>query len=105
MDILCRAANGKGESYSKRFLVNIRAALNWHLTSLPFSCALNLMHDREFQGSNQVFYGNVRTLRQALLDRSRPGREGLCELTKNSFCEKVDSDGRTYVTLDFNELE
>ena len=104
------------------------------------------MHDREFQGSNQVFYGNMRTLRQAGLDRSRHkdavtendmrkmyssgvlgidnpvslqhkvyvevalhfcrrGREGLRELTKNSFCEKVDSDGRSYITLGFNELE
>ena len=102
------------------------------------------MHDREFQGSNQVFYGNMRTLRQAGLDQSRHkdavtendmrkmyscgvlgidnpvslqhkvyvevalhfcrrGREGLRELTKNSFCEKVD--GRTYITLGFNELE
>ena len=104
------------------------------------------MHDREFQGSNQVFYGNMRTLRQAGLDRSRHkdavtendmrkmyssgvlgidnpvslqhkvyvevalhfcrrSREGLRELTKNSFCEKVDSDGRSYITLGFNELE
>ena len=35
----------------------------------------------------------------------RCGREGLRELTKNSFCEKVDSDGRPYITLHFNELE
>ena len=35
----------------------------------------------------------------------RRGREGLLELTKNSFCEKVDSDGRTYITLGFNEPE
>ena len=126
--------------------MNIRAGLNRHLTSPPFNRALNLMHDREFQGSNQVFYGNIRTLRQAGLDRSRHkdavtendmrkmyssgvlsidnpvslqhkvyvevalhfcrrGREGLRELTKNSFCEKVDSDGRSYITLGFNELE
>ena len=35
----------------------------------------------------------------------RRGREGLREHTKNSFCEKVDSDGRTYINLSFNELE
>ena len=57
--------NGKGESYSKSSLVNIRAGLNRHLTSPPFNRAWDLMHDREFQGSNQVFYGNMRTLRQA----------------------------------------
>ena len=104
------------------------------------------MHGREFQGSNQVFYGNMRTLGQAGLDRRRHkdavtennmrkmyssgvlgidnpvalqhkvyvevdllfcrrGREGLRELNKNSLFEKVDSDGRTYITLGFNELQ
>ena len=63
--------NGKVEAYSKISLVNIRAGLNRHLTSPPFNRALNLMHDREFQGSNQVFYGNMRTLRQAWLDWNR----------------------------------
>jgi len=136
--------SGKGDHYSKSSLVNIRAGLNRHMTSPPFNRALNIMHDREFQGSNQVFYGTMRALRQAGLDRSehhaaiteedmckmytsgvlgtddpvslqlkvyvevalhfcRRGREGLRELTKGSFCEKVDKDGRTYVTLRFHK--
>ena len=42
---------------------------------------------------------------EVALHFGRHGREGLCELTKNSFCEKVDLDGRTYITLGFNELQ
>lgn len=50
--------------------MNIRAGLNRHLTSPPYNRQLNLMHDREFQAANQVFYGLIRTLRQAGLDRT-----------------------------------
>ena len=46
--------NGKGETYSKSSMVSIRAGPNRHLRSPPFNRVLNLMYDREFQGSNQV---------------------------------------------------
>ena len=62
---------GKGASYSKRSLVNIRARLNRYFALPPFNHALNLMHDRKYQGSNQVFYGTMHALRQAERDRTQ----------------------------------
>ena len=50
-----------------------------------------MMHDTAFQGANQVFYGLRRTLKQ--------------QLKTYSFVKKSDSNGRTFITLGFNELE
>ena len=35
----------------------------------------------------------------------RRGREGLCELKKDSFVVKCDANGREYVTMAYHELE
>ena len=135
-----------GKKYCKSSFTNIRSGLNRHLTSPPHNRQINLMHDRAFQGANQVFYGCMRALRQEGLDKAkhkdsisttdmaklyssgvlsdsdpeslqykvyvevalhfcRRGREGLRELSKSSFCEKTDRNGKSYVTLTYNELE
>jgi hypothetical protein len=53
-----------GESYSKSGYINIRAAINRHLTSPPFNRTMNIMHDKEFLSCNQVFTGILRKLRE-----------------------------------------
>lgn len=59
-----------GDEYSKSSLVNIRAGLNRHLTSPPWNLQINLMHDRVYQGANQVFSGLIRDYRRRGLDVS-----------------------------------
>ena len=60
--------NRKGGEYSKSSLINFRAGLNRHITSLPWNRQINLMRDRGFQTCNQVFTGILRDFRKRGLD-------------------------------------
>ena len=52
-----------GRRYSKSVYVNIRASMNHHLNSPPFNREVNIMRDKAFMNSNQVFVGVIRQLR------------------------------------------
>ena len=47
----------EGKPYSKQSLVNIRSAINRHLTLPPYNKAWDLMTDKEFLAANKVFKG------------------------------------------------
>ncbi len=76
-DTLCRfyAAIGKQDPsktpcYSKSSYINIRAGLNRYLRAPPLSRNLNIMTDRAFMKSNQVFVGIIKKLRREGKDTS-----------------------------------
>lgn len=54
-----------GQEYSKSGYISIRAAINRHLTSPPFSKSINIIHDKEFMLCNQVFTGIIRKMRES----------------------------------------
>ena len=60
-----------GTTYSKSSINNIRAAIQRHLQSPPFSRQLNILQDKEFVSANNVFVGNLK----------RNKRQG-CDTTK-----------------------
>ena len=64
------APAGESVDYSKSSYVNIRAGLNRYLRSPPTQRKINLMHDKEFMESNQVFSGLLKTMRRAGLDKT-----------------------------------
>ena len=73
--LLCRfyaglAPAGESVDYSKSSYVNIRAGLNRYLRSPPTQRKINLMHDKEFMESIQVFSGLLKTMRRAGLDKT-----------------------------------
>ena len=74
--------NKDGSYYSRSSYVNIRASLNRHLNSPPFSREINLMRDKSFMNSNQVFMGVLRQLCESGKDVTHhkkspwPGRHG-----------------------------
>ena len=61
----------KGEKYSKNALVGLRAGINRHLTSPPYSFKINIMKDREFRTSNQTLLGVVKELKRDGLDKTQ----------------------------------
>ena len=68
----------KGEAYSRSAIVGIRAGLNRHLTSPPFSRLLNIMTDRPFMQSNQVLTGLIKSLKREGKNLSKH-KEAICE--------------------------
>ncbi|XP_070573869.1 uncharacterized protein KIAA1958-like [Ptychodera flava] len=59
-----------GEDYAKSSLVGIRAAINRHLTSVPYNRPINILRDREFNSSNHVFVGLIKKLKREGKDTS-----------------------------------
>lgn len=55
--------NKNGQLYTKNALLNLRSAINRHLTSPPFNLKINIGHDKEFQTANQVFSGILKKMR------------------------------------------
>lgn len=67
-----------GKEYSKAALVGMRAAINRHLNSPPFTRNINLMNDRDFMASNQVLTGLIKSLKREGKDISQH-KEPICE--------------------------
>ena len=63
-----------GEKYSKNALVGLRAGINRHLTSPPYSLKINIMKDREFMTSNHTLLGMVKELKKDGLDKTQHKR-------------------------------
>ena len=53
-----------GNEYSKSSLINVRAAINRHLTSAPYNRIINVIRDPPFQQANQVFTALIKELRR-----------------------------------------
>ena len=53
-----------GNEYSKSSLINVRAAINRHLTSAPYNLIINVIRDPPFQQANQVFTALIKELRR-----------------------------------------
>ena len=136
--------NKRGEKYGKSALINLRAALQRHLTSPPHNRIIDIANDREFTLANNLLKAQIKVIRLEGRDRTthkkaigtgdmdrifsrltvsnpsdlqmhvfmdimihfgRRGREGLRELRRDSFEIRVDSDGRRYAKLRYNEVE
>ena len=61
----------KGHHYSRSAYLNIRNGINRHLNGPPFSRNTNIMQDREFGSSNQIFTAVLKEMRRAGLDQTR----------------------------------
>ena len=135
--------NKRGEKYGKSALINLKAALQRHLTSPPHNHIIDIAKDREFTLANNLLKAQIKVIRLEGRDRtthkkaigtgdmdrifsrlavSNPsglqmrvfmdimihfgcrGREGLRELRRDSFEIRVDSDGRRYAKLWYNEV-
>lgn len=60
----------RGKDYSRSALTGLRAGKNRYLTSPPFQKQMNLMKDRDFMKSNQVFTGLIRQMKRNGKDTS-----------------------------------
>ena len=60
-----------GEQYSKSALAGIRSAINRHLTSEPFNRKLNIIADKEFKKSNNMFIGLIKTMKKEGRDTTK----------------------------------
>lgn len=65
------ARTKNGNQYSKSALVSIRAGINRHLTSPPYSRTINIMKDKEFMSSNHVLIGIVKSLKREGADKTK----------------------------------
>ena len=88
----------KGKEYSKSAIVGIRAGLNRHLTSPPFSRLLNIMNDRPFMQSNQVLTGLIKGLKKIGKDLSKH-KEAICEEDHQKLYESGEFSVTTPETL------
>ena len=57
--------------YSKSSRINIRAGLNRHLRLPPVGRTINILQDRDFQKSNQVFVGALKNMRREGKDMTK----------------------------------
>ncbi|XP_046559097.1 uncharacterized protein LOC124268121 [Haliotis rubra] len=63
--------NGRGEMYSKSTFVGLRAAINRHLRSPPYERDINIMNDKDFHTTNNVFISMVRKMKKEGLDKTK----------------------------------
>ena len=60
-----------GQVYSKAALAGMRAAINRHLTSNPWNRKINIIRDKEFQRSNNMFVGLIKRMKRDGNDKTR----------------------------------
>ena len=80
-----------GSPYSRSGLVNIRSAIQRHISSPPFNREFNIMKDSEFNCANQVVQGTIKTLRERGLD-----------VTKHKTAIDADDMSKIRQSLDVN---
>lgn len=55
--------NKKGDQYGKSSYINLRAAIQRHITSPPYNRTINILRDADFLPANQVFMGVLRKMK------------------------------------------
>ena len=63
--------NKDGALYSKSAYVTLRSSLNRHLNGPPFNMQVNLMRDKIFTNTNQVFVGILHQLKESGKDLTK----------------------------------
>ena len=74
--------------YSLQSLRGTRAAIHHHLTSLPHSCTINILHDKEFLSAN-VFKAVMKRMKRERNDQSQHKNSSRAGDVQNIFSSGV----------------